>query len=202
MISLESNRLEDFDARVDGIADRLRGKRIPDRGFYALTEAANHSILWHTINAVGFVTGRRSKADVAGLAVSIAMESALVNGGLKKLFKRDRPITEAIRPHKLRNPKTTSFPSGHATSAFCAAVLLSDRSRPGTKLATYALASAVSYSRVHVRIHHASDVVGGAIIGIALGKLFLGINRRAKARRLARGDESHRPQGPLDEVTS
>jgi undecaprenyl-diphosphatase len=33
------------------------------------------------------------------------------------------------------------------------------------------VAVVVASSRVHVRIHHASDVVGGAIIGVFLGEL-------------------------------
>jgi undecaprenyl-diphosphatase len=35
----------------------------------------------------------------------------------------------------------------------------------------YAIAVVVAASRVHVRIHHASDVIGGAAIGILLGEL-------------------------------
>jgi undecaprenyl-diphosphatase len=57
-----------------------------------------------------------------------------------------------------------------------AASLLSRRSRYG--LLWYALAVLVATSRIHVRIHHASDVAGGALIGVALG----GIARRITDR--------------------
>jgi len=50
-----------------------------------------------------------------------------------------------------------------------AAALLSDGSR--AKPAYYALATVVAASRIHVRVHHASDVVGGIILGVALGAL-------------------------------
>jgi membrane-associated phospholipid phosphatase len=54
----------------------------------------------------------------------------------------------------------------------------------------YAAATIVAASRVHVRIHHASDVAGGIVLGIALGEL---------ARRLVpldRGDAAAaRPSG-------
>jgi undecaprenyl-diphosphatase len=33
----------------------------------------------------------------------------------------------------------------------------------------FALAAAVATSRVYVKIHHASDIVGGAVLGTALG---------------------------------
>jgi len=35
----------------------------------------------------------------------------------------------------------------------------------------YGLASVVATSRIHVRIHHASDVLVGAGVGLALGRL-------------------------------
>ena len=35
--------------------------------------------------------------------------------------------------------------------------------------AYYAMAGAISFSRVHVGLHHATDVAAGSIIGVALG---------------------------------
>jgi undecaprenyl-diphosphatase len=37
----------------------------------------------------------------------------------------------------------------------------------------YAIAAVVATSRAHVRIHHASDVLGGVVTGIVLGKVFM-----------------------------
>ena len=68
----------------------------------------------------------------------------------------------------MRIPRTSSFPSGHASSAFFAAVALRDS--PGAPL-IFAAAAIVAASRVHVRMHHASDVVAGALLGAALGEL-------------------------------
>lgn len=157
-----------FDEKVDLAAERLRGNKLIDRFFYSLTESANHSILWHIINSV---VNRNDKRAAARMAITLGIESALINGGVKKLFNRSRPIHQEDRPHRLRTPKTTSFPSGHATSAFCAATLLgASRSRP-VKFAWFGLAALVSYSRIHVRLHHASDVIGGAVIGLLLGRV-------------------------------
>jgi len=52
---------------------------------------------------------------------------------------------------------------------FVAAALLSDGSR--LKPAYYALATMVAASRIHVRIHHGSDVLGGIVVGVGLGAL-------------------------------
>jgi undecaprenyl-diphosphatase len=68
-----------------------------------------------------------------------------------------------------RQPITSSFPSGHATAAFCAATLLAENEERAP--AYYALGTVVALSRIHTKIHHASDVVGGIAIGLVLGQV-------------------------------
>ncbi len=51
-----------------------------------------------------------------------------------------------------------------------AAGLLSERDRRLVPL-YYGLAAVVAASRVHVRIHHGSDVVAGAVLGASLAAL-------------------------------
>ena len=97
------------------------------------------------------------------------IESALVNGPVKWLFRRTRPVHHGPRPMPLRQPRTSSFPSGHATAAFFGAALLRDDD-PLWPL-YYVIAVIVAASRVHVRIHHASDVMGGIAIGVLLGEV-------------------------------
>jgi membrane-associated phospholipid phosphatase len=99
----------------------------------------------------------------------LGAESALVNGPVKSLFRRHRPAWEQERPRRLRRPRTSSFPSGHASAAFTAAGVLS-QGDPLWPL-YYALAGVVASSRVYVKIHHPSDVVAGALLGVVLARL-------------------------------
>lgn len=161
--------LHSFDDRVEGWIDPLRGSAGLDRLFYTLSAVGDHGMIW-----LGLGVGRslrtadplRSSSRFAAL---LGAESVLVNGLIKSLFKRRRPIHEGQRPLHLREPLTSSFPSGHASSAFMSAVLLAEGSDYAT--AYYGLAALVATSRVYVRIHHASDVVAGTAIGLALGHL-------------------------------
>lgn len=161
--------VERFDATVDALFDHLRGNPVFDRIFYTASELGDWSLVWHLLGTGQGVLLRDGVERAVRISACMGLESALVNGGIKSLFRRARPITETERPHKLRQPRTSSFPSGHASAAFTAAALLADGTR--AKPAVYAVAAVVAASRVHVRIHHASDVVGGVAVGLALGAL-------------------------------
>lgn len=158
------------DVAVDAVIDRLRGNAVADRVFYSASALGDWSLLWHLAGATqGLVTRDQGWRRAVRLSVALGVESALVNGPVKSMFRRSRPVHVGDRPHHLRMPLTSSFPSGHASSAFLAAHLLAERSRGGALW--YLLAGVVSTSRVHVRIHHASDVVGGAVLGLTLGEI-------------------------------
>ena len=157
-----------LDEAVDRAWDRLRGNPTLDRVFYTASELGDFSLIWHLLGAAKGVTSGRGTREVTRLALALGAESALVNGAVKSAFRRERPIHEDDRPHGLRQPLTSSFPSGHASAAFMAATLLSERSR--VKPAWYALATLGAASRIHARIHHASDVLVGAGVGLALGR--------------------------------
>ncbi len=153
---------------VDDWFATLRGNRIADRIFYVASEGADYSRAWHAIGLTMAVASPSRRADAARLAVSLGIESAIVNGVLKTLVPRDRPPLIVDPTFAVRRPKTRSFPSGHASSACLSAVLLSD-ALPKLRPLWWALAVVVSASRVHNRMHHGSDVVAGAVIGIAMG---------------------------------
>ncbi len=69
----------------------------------------------------------------------------------------------------MREPTSSSFPSGHTLAAFCAATVMSERGNPTGNAFLLGCAVLVGLSRLHLRAHHASDVAGGALVGVALG---------------------------------
>ncbi len=163
-----------FDRTVDGWFRRLRAHPRANRLLYLASEAGNFSLIWHVLAWLPVLL-RPSAARArraAEVSLALGVESALVNGPVKSAFRRERPERVVVHDHvvhKLRTPKTSSFPSGHATAAMVAAAMLGrDRSlRP----VAWVLALVVTASRVHVRIHHASDVLGGMAIGAVLGRI-------------------------------
>jgi undecaprenyl-diphosphatase len=163
--------VDHFDAIVDIWFDRhLRGRRSADRLMYGATAVGDHGLIWLALAAVQAVRHRDHwRRPLVRAAAGLGIESALVNGPVKWMFRRTRPLHEGPRPLHLRQPRTSSFPSGHATAAFFGAALLRDDDSWWPFY--YAIAVVVAASRIHVRIHHASDVIGGAVLGVVLGEL-------------------------------
>ena len=161
-------RITRFDDRVDSAFDHLRGNPVADRVFYGASELGDFSLVWFILGALRGLRSERDWHAAVRVGVGLGVESALVNGVIKSFFRRRRPQTEGWVPtRRLRRPRTSSFPSGHATSAFSAAALLGedDALRP----LYYAIAAIVATSRVYVKMHHASDVLAGAALGALMG---------------------------------
>ncbi len=146
----------------------LRGRRALDLVMYAASAAGDHSMVWLAL--AGFEGWRAGHPGRALLRAGAALgaESVLVNGLVKLAFRRPRPDSTGPRPLPLRIPRTSSFPSGHASAAFFAAALLRDGA-PAPLV--YLAAVTVASSRIHVGMHHASDVIAGAAVGAALGEV-------------------------------
>jgi undecaprenyl-diphosphatase len=153
-----------FDAAVDAAFDRVRSPFL-DEIVIRVSSAADHSLLWHAAGVARQMLGRGDLAWTARFAAAMGIESAVTNGAIKSVFGRMRPVdySEVDFRFGLRRPITTSFPSGHATAAFCAATLL------GGGPLWYSAAAVVAATRVYIRLHHASDVLAGAALGLALG---------------------------------
>jgi undecaprenyl-diphosphatase len=157
-----------FDDAVDGWVERSRDPRL-DALFYGLSSAADHALLWIALSALR-AARRGDPALGLRFGAALGVESALTNGPIKLAFRRIRPPSAppGPLPYGMHRPRTSAFPSGHATSAFMAATLLSEGSSTS---AYWELAGLVAASRVYVRMHHASDAVAGALLGLAFGQI-------------------------------
>ena len=153
-----------FDLVADAAFEPIRGNKVADRVMYGASAVGDFSLIWHIAASARALGGPTREREALRLAIALGIESVLINGVVKSQFRRKRPVWDQHRPRRLRKPKSSSFPSGHATSGFMAATLLGGG-------AWYGAAAVVAASRVHVRIHHASDVVAGAAIGVVLGRL-------------------------------
>lgn len=163
--------VEHFDTWADAQLERVRGNPLADRVFNAASTLGDFSVIWHLTGVSRLLGGGDRRRQAVVLAALLGTESLLVNQGIKRVFRRSRPTEAGDERYEVRRPSTSSFPSGHASSAMLAATVLTSWTGRRTAPLWYGMAAVVATSRVYVRIHHASDVVGGAALGLALGKL-------------------------------
>lgn len=160
-----------FDRLVDERLESLRSSPAAARVFTAASHLGDWSLVWHTVGAVRGLTGGRRADQAVVLSALLGAESLIVNQGVKRLFRRERPTDNGDERFTVRTPSTSSFPSGHASAAAFAATVLTTWDGKKSAPLWFGMATVVGTSRAFVRIHHASDVIGGAAVGIGLGLL-------------------------------
>ncbi|MGX7681638.1 phosphatase PAP2 family protein [Jatrophihabitans sp. DSM 45814] len=180
--------LGEFDRLDQAVYTTIAATPTPtlDQSLRRISNAANYSRLW-MVTAAGLALfggrpGRR--AAIQGMA-AIGVSSAVANLIGKQLLVRARPdrlSAAVIQERHVRMPTSTSFPSGHAASAFAFATAAGSE-LPLLSPPLQALATAVAYSRVHTGVHYPGDVIVGAAIGSAAGSLVGSLARRIAGRR-------------------
>jgi len=158
-----------------------------DEPLRRLSNLASYSKLWLGVAGamfgLGGPTGRR--VAVTGV-VAVGVTSAVVNLPMKFATRRARPDRDTAGVPGQRQvpmPETTSFPSGHAASAFAFAGAVG-ASLPVLAVPLRGLAAAVAYSRVHTGVHYPGDVVVGSMVGTTIGQT-TALAARALFRRRA-----------------
>nr|BFD96411.1 bifunctional phosphatase PAP2/diacylglycerol kinase family protein [Kitasatospora sp. Xyl93] len=168
MTRLGTSRLDAIDR---ALFDRIAAARLHGTGPWlrALSRAADHGVLWTGAAALlGAVGGRRGRrAALRGLG-SLAIASATANTVAKHATRRPRPVLDGVPSVRrlLRQPVTTSFPSGHSASAAAFATGVAIES-PLLGAAVAPVAAAVALSRVYTGVHYPGDVLAGAALGTA-----------------------------------
>ena len=162
------------DALDRAISDAVATTPTPtlDRFLVRLSNAANRSRLWFAIAAaVALVGGPRGRRAAAEAVASIGLASGVSNLVLKPAAPRRRPQApagRAVPTRMVRRPTSSSFPSGHAASAFAFASTMGEEV-PVTWVPLHVTAALVGYARVHTGVHYASDVMVGALTGALCG---------------------------------
>lgn len=153
----------------------------PIVGFY--TTLGNSGALWIVLCLALLAFPKTRRAGVAGL-LALVCSLLLTNGILKHLAQRVRPwlLFEELFP-LVYEGDPNSFPSGHTSAAFAAAVAWAHTlPKRWMKAVGLVMAVLMGLSRLYVGVHFPVDVLCGALVGSLCGflgwKLLLNIEKK------------------------
>ncbi|NLX93199.1 MAG: phosphatase PAP2 family protein [Clostridiales bacterium] len=144
-----------------------------------ITRLGDGGIIWIVLAVLLLFFKKYRKFGI--MMVAALLLSLLINDNiLKPLINRPRPFNpEAwktlerafIYPELVPRPHGLSFPSGHTSSSFAAAVVLIFTGKKRIYIPPLILAFLIAFSRIYVHVHYCTDVLAGMVVGTLYGLL-------------------------------
>lgn len=155
-----------------------------DKGFQFLSNSVSPISISTPIilYSAGIIHQNKTIKEKALYIGEATLAAAIISTGLKYSINRERPFEKYPNEiEKAGDAGSPSFPSGHTSSAFSTATSLSIAFPKWYVIVpSYAWASSVAYSRMHLGVHYPSDVLAGAIIGSGTAYLTYYINKKIR----------------------
>lgn len=138
--------------------------------FRIITHSCDFGTIWILAALIMIFSKKYSRTGFAAI-ISLTASLIVCNAVLKNIFKRIRPYDRHEMISRIISQKTdSSFPSGHSSASFAAAVtfLLSPQINILFGVAAVILAILTAFSRLYVGVHYPSDVAAGSLLGIII----------------------------------
>ena len=164
-------KLRHLDQRVVNRMSLIH-RPVLDRIMVTFTYAGTGALIWWVAFVIPMLISRRFRETSAIMTAALGVNYLLGEVLIKKLVGRDRPSTLiSDEDMKINKPKDHSFPSGHSASSFCAFTVTLWCCPVWIWLPALALAGTIAFSRMYLRVHYLTDVMGGIVLGMLDGSL-------------------------------
>jgi membrane-associated phospholipid phosphatase len=164
----------------------------------AITKMADHRFLVPAnLGVIAYFLLIRRRSWFSIRVAAVALSSLLLMFAFKRIFRRKRPLEPLIQ-----KAKGLSFPSGHALMSVTFYGLMiyitthTVNNRPLKALLVLSMAgliSGVGISRVYLRVHYASDVAVGFLVGTCWLVISLDLLKRIEEYNKQQGTLPARP---------
>ena len=143
-----------------------------DKIMVLFTYAGTGGFIWLIGFVIPMLISRRFRETGVIMMAALGFNFILGEIIIKKSVGRDRPSTRISDDDmKINKPKDHSFPSGHSASSFCAFTVTLLCCPVWIWLPALALAGTIAFSRMYLRVHYLTDVIGGIVLGVMDGSL-------------------------------
>ena len=162
------------------IQENLRG--VLDGFWVFVTHLGDGGYLWI---AIGLTLLLFKKTRAVGISVLLALliNLCITNISLKNIIARPRPFN--VNPELvtlIKHPSSFSFPSGHTSGSFTAALVLFHLMPKKIGVPAVVLATMIGFSRMYVGVHYPTDVLGGIAVGIIASTVAILVVRFVKEK--------------------
>ena len=136
-----------------------------------ITSLGDGGMIW-ILATIALLIPKKTRR-IGWMSALALLGSLLINNTLiKNLVARPRPFTVLPELNILiPTPGEFSFPSGHTSSSFAAAAVFYRHLPKKLGVPAVILAALIGLSRLYVGVHYPTDVLAGALMGIALSYL-------------------------------
>lgn len=133
-----------------------------------ITTLGDRGMIWIAATVLLLIPKKTRKIGVMSAPALIG--SLLINNELlKNLVRRPRPFqTFTELATVIPRPGQFSFPSGHSSASFAAAVVFYRNLPKKAGVPALVLAVLIAFSRLYVGVHYPTDVLAGALLGSLL----------------------------------
>lgn len=161
-----------LDTRIFLAINHLPHSQLSNQLMYGVTTVMNAGFGWVLgLLAAAAFNKSRGIETLREVVPPLWFATMMVEYPIKTYFRRTRPFIDVVKAISVgRKPGSYSFPSGHSAAAFAGAWLLS-RHYPKLIPLWYTIATSVGFSRIYLGAHYPSDVLSGAITGVAIAEI-------------------------------
>ncbi len=158
------------------IQENLRGAL---DGFWVfITHLGDGGYLWIAIG-IALLIFKKTRPVGITVLLSLAINACMTNLTLKDFFGRIRPFN--VNPEivtLIKHPSSFSFPSGHTSGSFSAALVLFHMLPKKLGVPAVVLATMIAFSRMYVGVHYPTDILGGIVVAIIASTVAILITKK------------------------